>query len=75
MPGRLNFRRPCREQVRARFLHNVALFFGSPGPAADLAPAREGFSAALAHFDEHEESGWHASVLTTSARPCPAAAA
>src|SRR6185295_14826237 len=42
---------------------NVAVFFGSPGPAADLARAREGFSAALAHFREHEESGWHARVL------------
>jgi len=48
---------------RARFLHNVAVFFGSPGPAADLARAREGFSVALAHFHEHEESGWHARVL------------
>jgi len=40
-----------------------AVFFGSPGPAADLARAREGFSAALAHFRDHEESGWHARVL------------
>jgi tetratricopeptide (TPR) repeat protein len=51
------------DQDRARFLHNVAVFFGSPGPAADLGRAREGFSAALAHFREHEESGWHARVL------------
>ena len=51
------------DEDRARFLHNVAVFFGSPGPAADLARAREGFSAALAHFREHEESGWHARVL------------
>ena len=50
-------------EERARFLHNVAVFFGSPGPAADLARAREGFSAALAHFSDHEESGWHARVL------------
>jgi tetratricopeptide (TPR) repeat protein len=48
---------------RARFFHNAAVFFGSPGPAADLARAREGFSIALAHFREHEESGWHARVL------------
>jgi tetratricopeptide (TPR) repeat protein len=48
---------------RARFFHNVAVFFGSPGPAADLARAREGFSVALAHFREHEESGWHARIL------------
>lgn len=51
------------DEERARFLHNVAVFFGSPGPAADLARAREGFSAALAHFSDHEESGWHARVL------------
>ena len=51
------------DEERARFLHNVAVFFGSPGPAADLARAREGFSAALAHFGDHEESGWHARVL------------
>jgi tetratricopeptide (TPR) repeat protein len=51
------------EEERARFFHNVAVFFGSPGPAADLARAREGFSVALAHFGEHEESGWHARIL------------
>jgi hypothetical protein len=48
---------------RARFFHNVAVFFGSPGPTADLARAREGFSVALAHFRDHEDSGWHARVL------------
>jgi hypothetical protein len=48
---------------RARFFHNAAVFFGSPGPAADLARAREGFSIALAHFRDHEDSGWHARVL------------
>ncbi len=46
-----------------RFFHNLAVFFGSPGPAADLSRAREGFSAALAQFSEHEESGWHARAL------------
>jgi tetratricopeptide (TPR) repeat protein len=51
------------EEERARFFHNVAVFFGSPGPAADLARAREAFSVALAHFHEHEETGWHARVL------------
>jgi tetratricopeptide (TPR) repeat protein len=50
-------------EERARFFHNVAVFFGSPGPAADIARAREGFAAALAHFREHEDSGWHARVL------------
>jgi hypothetical protein len=53
----------AEEEERARFFHNVAVFFGSPGPAADLARAREGFSVALAHFREHRESGWHARVL------------
>jgi tetratricopeptide (TPR) repeat protein len=48
---------------RARFFHNAAVFYGSPGPAADLARAREGFSIALAHFRDHEDSGWHARVL------------
>ena len=51
------------EEERARFFHNVAVFFGSPGPAADLARAREGFAVALAHYRDHEESGWHARVL------------
>jgi tetratricopeptide (TPR) repeat protein len=51
------------EQARARFFHNVAVFYGSPGPAADLARARESFGVALAHFSEHEESGWHARAL------------
>jgi tetratricopeptide (TPR) repeat protein len=50
-------------EERARFFHNVAVFFGSPGPAANLARAREGFTIALAHFHEHEETGWHARAL------------
>ena len=50
-------------QGRARFLHNIGVFFGSPGPAADLARARECFEAALSHFSEEEESGWHARIL------------
>lgn len=48
---------------RARFFHNVAVFYGSPGPAADLARARETFGVALDQFSEHEESGWHARAL------------
>src|SRR6266540_1247550 len=51
------------EEERARFFHNVAVFFGSPGPAADLARARKCFSVALTHFRAHEESGWHARAL------------
>jgi tetratricopeptide (TPR) repeat protein len=53
---------PSAEE-RARFFHNVAVFFGTRGPAADLTRAREGFTVALAHFREHEESGWLARVL------------
>jgi len=51
------------EEERARFFHNAAVFFGSPGPAADLARARECFAVALAYFGAHGESGWHARVL------------
>ena len=51
------------EEEKARFFHNVAVFFGSPGPAADLERTRESFSVALAHFREHEESGWLARAL------------
>ena len=36
---------------------------GAPAPPrTSRAPAKR-FSVALAHFDEHEESGWHARVL------------
>lgn len=58
--GALSF---ASAEERARFFHNVAVFFGSPGPAANLARAREGFEIALAHFHEHEETGWHARAL------------
>jgi len=51
------------EEDRARFFHNAAVFFGSPGPAANLSRAREGFSIALDHFSEHEDTGWHARIL------------
>ena len=51
------------EEARARFLHNVAVFFGTPGPAADLARARETFAVALAHFSQHQETGWRARAL------------
>ena len=50
-------------EERARFLHNAAVFFGSPGPAADLGRARQGFAAALEHFSAHAEDGWHARAL------------
>lgn len=47
---------------RARFHHNAAVFFGSPGPAADLARARPLFEEALAYFSEHADDGWRARV-------------
>ncbi len=47
-------------EERARFFHNAAVFYGSPGPAADLPRAREAFGVALAHFAGDSESGWHA---------------
>jgi tetratricopeptide (TPR) repeat protein len=51
------------EEESARFHHNVAVFFGSPGDAADLSRARRCFEAALAWWREPEETGWHARVL------------
>jgi hypothetical protein len=48
---------------RARFFHNAGVFFGSPGPAADLARSRSAFAVALEHFADDSESGWHARVL------------
>src|SRR5687767_13053219 len=51
------------EEESARFHHNVAVFFGSPGDAADLARARRCFETALAWWHEPEETGWHARVL------------
>ncbi len=39
------------------------MFFGTPGPAADLSRAREAFAAALAHFSRHQETGWRARAL------------
>lgn len=51
------------DEARARFRHNAGVFFGSPGPAADIVRARECFEAALAHFSEHDEDGWRARAL------------
>jgi tetratricopeptide (TPR) repeat protein len=50
-------------EEKARFLHNAAVFYGSPGPGADLSRARELFGAALEHFANDPESGWHARAL------------
>lgn len=51
------------EEAKARFFHNVAVFFGTPGPAADLARARAVFAVALDHFSQHQETGWRARAL------------
>ena len=50
-------------EARARFLHNAGVFFGSPGPAADLTRARQAFAAALDHFAADSATGWHARAL------------
>jgi hypothetical protein len=50
-------------EERARFHHNVAVFFGSPGEAADLSRARRCFGVAMEWWREPEDSGWHARVL------------
>jgi len=48
---------------RARFFHNVGVFFGSPCPAADLCRARRCYESALEHFSRHAEDGWRARAL------------
>ena len=48
---------------RARFCHNAAVFYGSPGPAADLERARHLFREALGCFTEHTDADWHARTL------------
>jgi tetratricopeptide (TPR) repeat protein len=50
-------------EERARFFHNAGVFYGSPGPAADLARARHAFALALDHFAAHADDGWHARAL------------
>ena len=50
-------------EARARFFHNAGVFFGSPGPAANLSRSRQVFTTALEHFASHSESGWHARAL------------
>ncbi|HEY7114037.1 MAG TPA: hypothetical protein VIA45_13990 [Thermoanaerobaculia bacterium] len=50
-------------EARARFFHGVAVYFGSPGPAADLSRARAAFVVALEHFASHADDGWRARAL------------
>jgi tetratricopeptide (TPR) repeat protein len=49
--------------ARARFLHNAAVFYGSPGPAADLERARRLFAEALERFGDEADDGWQARAL------------
>jgi tetratricopeptide (TPR) repeat protein len=59
---------PFFEDVaRARFFHNVGVFYGSPGPAADLRRARLAFGEALDCFRCHDDTGWRARALHTRA--------
>ena len=53
---------PSTEQ-RARFHHNLAVFYGNAGPAADLARARVCFAVALEHFTPEKDASWHARAL------------
>ena len=48
---------------RARFFHNVGVFFGTPGPAADLGRARSALAEAVAHYAAPDETGWRARAL------------
>lgn len=57
---RFSFDSPAAE---ARFFHNVGVFYGSPGPAADLSRARTCFAASLDRFAAHSEDGWRARAL------------
>ncbi len=50
-------------QERARFQHNLGVFFGSEGPAADLSRSRAAFEAALEFFGAYDEGGWRARTL------------
>ncbi len=50
-------------EERARFFHNAGVFYGSPGPAADLARARAAFSVCIEHFAQSPDSGWEARAL------------
>jgi tetratricopeptide (TPR) repeat protein len=59
LPG-LAFSEP---DARARFVHNAAVFYGSPGPAADLERARRLFGEALERFAGGADEGWEARAL------------
>jgi tetratricopeptide (TPR) repeat protein len=51
------------EQERARFFHNLAVFLGSMGPAADLSRAMEAFQIALDIWDPEQDSDDYARAL------------
>jgi tetratricopeptide (TPR) repeat protein len=48
---------------RSRFFHNAGVFFGSAGPAADLARARACFSSALEAWRPDTDPDAHARVM------------
>jgi hypothetical protein len=43
---------------RARFLHNLGVFFGSPGPAANLERSRRLFAEAAEFFEAAPDEAW-----------------
>ena len=45
-------------EVRARFLHNLGVFFGSPGPAADIERSRRVFLEAIELFEAAHDEAW-----------------
>ena len=51
------------EEERARFFHNMAVFFGSPGPAASLPRSLEAFRVALEVWDPDRHPDDHARAL------------
>ena len=50
-------------EERARFFHNAAVFYGSPGPGRGSSRARSAFGVALEHFAGRPDDGWHARAL------------
>jgi tetratricopeptide (TPR) repeat protein len=49
-------------EEHARFHHNAGVFFGSPGPAADLGRSRACFDRAISYYAGKDE-GWEARAL------------
>jgi len=53
----------CSTDERARFFNGAGAFFGSPGPAADLARSRECFRRVLVEWTRERDSDAHARAL------------